>query len=109
MEVETKFTDTEPVESPSVAWHADFDTRSRGVSGFIEKTNDDCTVGGNTRGVQRETPRVNIRDTIRMAIREISSPPKWSRGARSFCTMEIGLAPLLMHSGFYPDMSDYEI
>ena len=74
MEVETKFTDTEPVESPSVAWHADFDTRSRGVSGFIEKTNDDCTVGGNTRGVQRETPRVNIRDTIRMAIREISFP-----------------------------------
>ena len=55
MEVETKFADTEPVESLSVAWHADFDTRSRGVSGFIEKTNDDdCTVcGGNTRGVQR--------------------------------------------------------
>ena len=58
MEVETKFTDTEPVESPSVAWHADFDTRSRGVSGFIEKTNeDDCTVavGGNARGVQRDS------------------------------------------------------
>ena len=95
MEVETKFADTEPVESLSVAWHADFDTRSRGVSGFIEKMNDDCTVGGNTRGVQRETPRVNIRDTIRMAIREISFPK-----------MESWCAPLLHYGNWLGTSAD---